>query len=224
VVALAGTAALLLFALTVGQLVVRWIMHRAARLRMPYAQTTVLLLIVLAFGAITQAIHVHLVLGAFVASVLVARSGPEGEVARQEIRHVGMALFVPFFFGYTGIKVDLTTITGSAVPVAIAAIAVAVVGKLAGGGLGARIGGLSAAESWAVGAGLNARGAMELVIAAIGLSIGILTLPMYSILVLIAVVTTLMAAPMLRRYARRHPPGVPPHVTGSAVKTPSRAT
>src|SRR5207244_5160313 len=107
---------------------------------------------------------------------------------------------------YTGIKVDLTTITGSAVPVAVAAVVVACVGKLVGAGVGARVGGLPKWEALAVGAGRNARGAMELVIAAIGLSIGVLTLPMYSIIVLIAVLTSLMAAPLVRYFVRRASP------------------
>ena len=105
--------------------------------------------------------------------------------------------------GYTGIKVDLTTLTGAAVPVAFGALAVACLGKLIGGGLGARLGGLPTWQAAAVGSGLNARGAMELVIAAIGLSIGVLTTPMYAIIVMIAVVTTLMAAPLLRFCVRR---------------------
>jgi Kef-type K+ transport system membrane component KefB len=117
-----------------------------------------------------------------------------------------MAFFIPFFFGYTGIKVDFTTLTGPALPVALAAVVVACAGKLFGGSLGSRLGGLPWPEAWAVGAGLNARGAMELVIAAIGLSIGVLTLPMYSTIVLIAVVTTLMAGPMLHRYKTKHLP------------------
>ncbi len=171
---------------------------------MPHARTTLTVVIVLAGAAITEALHVHLVLGAFVAAVLVGRSPARDETAGEAIRQVGMAFFVPFFFGYTGIKVDLTTLTGSAIPVGIAAIAVACVGKLVGGSLGARFGGMEWHEAWAVGAGRNARGAMELVIATVGLSIGVLTPPMYSIIVLIAVVTTLMAAPMLRRYRRRH--------------------
>ncbi len=203
-IALGGIVVFLVFAFTIGTRLVHLAMLGSARLRMPFAQTTVVLAIVLAGGAITQAIHVHLVLGAFIASVLVAQSPGRNPATRDAIRHVALALFVPFFFGYTGVKVDLTTLTGAALPVAIAAIVVASFGKLVGGGLGARLGGLTWPESIAVGAGLNARGAMELVIAAIGLSIGVLTVPMFSIVVMIAVVTTFTAAPMLRRYAIRH--------------------
>ena len=201
--ALLGTGLFLVLAFTVGQWLVRRALRASGRLRVPFAKTTVVLLIVLAGGSITQAIHVHLVLGTFVAGILVLRSPARERASVEPLRTVGMSLFVPFFFAYTGIKVDLTTLRGSTLVVAAAAVAVACLGKFIGGGLGARLGGLSTWEALAVGAGLNARGAMELVIAAIGLSIGLLSLPMYSIIVLIAVVTTLMAAPILRSCVRR---------------------
>jgi Kef-type K+ transport system membrane component KefB len=204
-VALAGTAAFLLVAFTLGQWLVRKAFAATHSLKVPFAQATLVLTIVFLGGAITQSIHVHLVLGSFVASILIART--PGRLQDREmvesIRRLGMGFFVPFFFAYTGIKMDVTTLTGSALWVAVAAVALACVGKLVGGAVGARVGGMSRWEALAVGAGLNARGAMELVIAAIGLSLGILTLPMYTIIVVIAVVTTLMAAPMLEAFARR---------------------
>jgi K+:H+ antiporter len=201
--AMIGTAVFLLFAFTIGQRLVRLALSGSLRLRLPYAQTTTMLALVLIGAAITQAIHVHLVLGTFVTGILIARSPARERVSRDAIRQIGMAFLVPFFFGYTGIKVDLTTLHGSTLGVAAAAVAVACIGKFVGGGGGARIGGLPPWEAAAVGVGLNARGAMELVIAAIGLSIGVLSLPMYSIVVLIAVLTSLMAGPMLRFCATR---------------------
>jgi len=211
--ALIGTAAFLLFAFTLGQRLVRLALRSSERLRMPYAQTTVILCIVFLGGIVTQAIHVHLVLGCFVAGILIHRSPGKNrnKDSMDALWRVGMAFFIPFFFGYTGVKVDLTSLRGSALPVAFAAIGVACVGKFVGGGLGARLGGLHRWEALAVGAGLNARGAMELVIAAIGLSIGVLTVPMYTIIVLIAVVTTLMAAPLLRYCAIKRSAAQPSH-------------
>jgi Kef-type K+ transport system membrane component KefB len=209
--ALIGTALYLMLAFTVGQWLVRRAFRWSRNLRIPYAQTTVVLVVVLISGAITQAIHVHLVLGTFIAGILIARSPDRERYAREGIQNVGMAFFIPFFFAYAGLKVDLTTIRGSVLVVAIAAVAVACLGKLIGGGLGARIGGLPWREAAAVGAGLNARGAMELVIAAIGLSIGVLTPAMYSIVVLVAVFTSLMAAPLLKFFMRNEelPSAVP---------------
>ena len=210
--AVLGTGLFLVLALTVGQWIVRGVLAASGRMKVPFAQATAMLAIVFAGGAITQAIHVQLVLGSFVAGILIVRT-PWRTRDRQmieSIRHVAMGFFVPFFFAYTGTKVDLTTLTGSTLLVAVAAVVLACVAKLGGAGLGARVGGLGWWEALAVGAGRNARGAMELVIAAIGLSIGILTPAMYSIIVLIAVVTTLMAAPLLGFSVGHFEPGSPP--------------
>lgn len=217
--ALIGTGAFLVLAFTLGQRLVRWAMRGSERLRIPFPQATVILLIVFAGGAITQALRVHLVLGTFVGGILIARSPGRGgnRETIEAIRRVAMAFFVPLFFGYTGIKVDLTTLTGAALPVAGAAVALAYTGKFLGAGMGARLGGLSGWESLAVGAGLNARGAMELVIAAIGLSIGVLTVPMYTIVVLIAVLTTLTAAPMLKYFVARNKSANPTRPSRSEV-------
>jgi Kef-type K+ transport system membrane component KefB len=194
---LALTALFLAAAFTVGRRLVRHSMRFARRLRAPYAELSMMMLLVFGFGAATQAIGVHLVLGCFVASILLGRIPPTPET-QASIRPVAMGFFVPFFFAYTGIKVDLTTLRSSALLFAIIAVAVACIGKIVGGGLGVRIGGMPRWEALAVGFGLNARGAMELVIAAIGLSAGVLTDATYAIIVLIAVLTTIVAAPLMR--------------------------
>ncbi len=194
------TGGFVVIAGTVGYTVVREALRLSARLRVPYAQLSTMLLIVFAFGALTQWIGVHLVLGAFVASTLIGRAVRHRRAepaAIEGVRQVGMALFIPFFFAYVGIKVDLTTLHGDALVLTIVAVLVACASKVIGGGFGARVGGLPGWEAAAVGFGRNARGAMELVIAAIGLSLGILTEAVYAMIVLIAVLTTLLAAPML---------------------------
>lgn len=192
------TAAFIVLAFSVGKRLVRRAMRFSSRLRMPYPQLSMMIFLIFAFGALTQAIGVHLVLGAFVAAILIGRNQRIDPEAVAAVRHVGMGFFVPFFFAYTGIKVDLTTLHGSAFVFTVLAVLVACLGKIIGGGLGARLGGLPKWEALAVGFGLNARGAMELVIAAIGLSIGLLTDATYAIIVLIAVLTTVMAAPLLK--------------------------
>ena len=192
------TGGFLVVAFTVGRTLVREALRFSDRLRIPHASISMMFAIVLTFAAITQAIGVHLVLGTFVAALLIGRSDGFGRRAVAGIREISMGFFVPFFFAYTGIKVDLTTLKGSAIVLTVLAVVVACVGKIAGGGIGARLGGLPRWEALAVGFGLNARGAMELVIASIGLSIGILNETTYAMVVLIAVFTTVMAAPMLK--------------------------
>ena len=200
------TVAFVVVAFTAGRKLVRHAMRFSHRRRIPYAQASMMFILVFAFAGVTQAIGVHLVLGAFVAAILVGRLDGIDKEAVASIRHVGMSFFVPFFFAYTGIKVDLTALRGEVLVFALLAVLVACLGKILGGGLGARLGGLPGWEALGVGFGLNARGAMELVIAAIGLSIGILNEATYAIIVLIAVLTTLMAAPMLKVCVRRAGP------------------
>ena len=221
------TVAFVVFAFTVGRKLVRQAIKFSHRRRVPYAQASMMFILVLAFAGVTQAIGVHLVLGAFVAAILLGRLDRIDKEAVASIRHVGMSFFVPFFFAYTGIKVDLTALRGEVLVFAVLAVLVACLGKIIGGGLGARLGGLPGWEALAVGFGLNARGAMELVIAAIGLSIGILNEATYAIIVLIAVLTTLMAAPMLKFCVRRAgPPTLDPSsetIPHPAVHGPRRA-
>jgi len=168
------------------------------RLRMPSAELAMMLLLVFVGAAITQAIGVHLVLGALVIAILIGRARTADASAVEGVTHIATGFFAPFFFAYTGLKVDLTTLHGGELLFGALAVAVACASKIAGGALGARAGGLPRWEALAVGLGLNARGAMELVIAAIGLSIGVLSQATYAIVVLIAILTTVMAAPTLR--------------------------
>jgi Kef-type K+ transport system membrane component KefB len=192
------TAAFLGLAWWQGRMFVRRALAFSRSLRAPYADMAMMILLVLGAGAVTQAIGVHLVLGAFVAAILIGRIKRRDPQTHESLRRVGMGFFVPFFFAYTGIKVDLTTLQGSAILFTLVAVAVACLGKILGRGIGTRLGGLPFWEAAAAGFGSNARGAMELVIAAIGLSIGVLNEPSYAIIVLIAVLTTVMAAPTLK--------------------------
>jgi Kef-type K+ transport system membrane component KefB len=198
------TMAFVGLAFTIGKQFVRKAMtFSSRRLRIPHPQISMMLLLVFVFGTITQAIGVHLVLGAFVAAILIGRISRVDPEAVAGVRQVGMGFFVPIFFSYTGIRVNLTTLHGSALTFTVLAVLIACATKIVGGGLGARAGGLPRWEALAVGIGLNARGAMELVIAAIGLSIGLLNEATYAMIVLIAVLTTIMTAPLLRWSVRR---------------------
>jgi Kef-type K+ transport system membrane component KefB len=176
------------------------------RLRMPSAELATMLVLVFAGAAFTQAVGVHLVLGALVMAILIGRSRSVDPAAVEALNHLADGFFAPFFFAYTGLKVDVTTLRGSALAFAAAAVVVACASKIVGGSLGARAGGLPRWEALAVGLGLNARGAMELVIAAIGLSIGVIGEATYAIIVLIAILTTILAAPTLRIAMRRAGP------------------
>jgi Kef-type K+ transport system membrane component KefB len=201
------TGAFLLGAYVIGRPLV-WALMTVApeRLRMPSAELAMMLLLVIGGAAITQAIGVHLVLGALVMSILIGRVRRTETPAVEGVTTFSSGFFAPIFFAYTGLRVDLTSLQGDVLLFAVVAVLVACISKVAGGAIGARAGGFPRWEALAVGFGLNARGAMELVIAAIGLSIGVLNPAGYAIIVLIAIITTVMAAPTLRRSMRRAGP------------------
>jgi Kef-type K+ transport system membrane component KefB/nucleotide-binding universal stress UspA family protein len=149
-------------------------------------------------ASVTEAIGVHAVFGAFIAGVLIRQVRRLQTSSLHTLELFVMSALSPIFFAYAGLKVNLWALTGWELPALV--IAVAILGKLVGCYLGGRVGRMSHLESLALGFGMNARGAMGLIVALIGLSLGLLTQAMYSTIVLVAVVTSFMA-PLLLRWA-----------------------
>lgn len=158
-----------------------------------------------AWGAFTQLIGLEALLGAFVTGVVIGQiRGLSADVIHQ-LESIALGIFAPIFFAVAGLKVNaLNLLTVELFPATLVVIGVAVICKISGVYIGARLIGKS--DHWTAlfyGAGLNARGSMEIIVATIGLSMGVLTQDMFSIIVVMAVVTSLMA-PFLLRYAVHH--------------------
>lgn len=165
------------------------------------------LVVVLVFGwsALTHALRLEPVLGAFLMAILLGREPRVSAAVRRQLHDVGLAIFAPIFFAVAGLKVSVTSLADPGIAaIALLVIAVATFGKVAGTYLGARW--IGRADHWtalAYGAGLNARGAMEIIVATIGLRLGILSQEMFSIIVIMAMATSLMAPFALRWTLRR---------------------
>ncbi|MDQ6797194.1 MAG: cation:proton antiporter [Actinomycetota bacterium] len=160
---------------------------------------TTLMSLALAFGAVTQWLKLEAVLGAFIAGILVGQVKRFDERARHMFEMVALGVFAPVFFAASGLRVDLGQLAKPKVfGVGLAVLAIAIIGKFVGAYAGARASRLGHWEALSLGAGMNARGAMEIIVATIGLSKGILTPEMYSIILMVAIVTSLMAPPILR--------------------------
>lgn len=160
------------------------------------------LVVVLTFlwGAITQALNLEAVLGAFVMGILFGMMPRLPDEVHHKLESIALGIFAPIFFAVAGLKVNvinlfeprLLIITGIV-------ILIATVGKIVGTYMGARfIGKKDHWTSLSFGAGLNARGAMEIIIATIGLRLGILSQDMFSIIVVMAMATSLMAPSALK--------------------------
>ncbi|WP_399944145.1 cation:proton antiporter [Streptomyces sp. BBFR25] len=154
---------------------------------------------ILAASAGSQSLGLESALGAFAVGCLLSSPSRQTAVRLAPLRTVTLSVFAPIFLAGAGLKVDLTVLGDPATLAAAAVVLLlAVGGKFAGAYLGARLGRLTHWEGLALGAGLNARGAVEVVVATIGLRLGVLSSAMYSIVVLVAVLTSVMAAPTLR--------------------------
>jgi Kef-type K+ transport system membrane component KefB len=163
------------------------------------AKITTLILLALALASLTQFLGLEAVLGAFIAGILVGRVRRFDHHVADTFRVVALGIFTPVFFAVSGLRVDLAQLVHPGVfLVAATVLAVAILGKFAGVYLGARLTRLGHWEALSLGAGMNARGAMEIIVATIGLTLGILTPKMYSIILLTAIATSLMAPPLLR--------------------------
>lgn len=157
---------------------------------------TLILVATFLSAAVTEALGVHAVFGAFVMGLMVRQIPRVKSESLHTLETFVLSALSPIFFAFVGLKVDLWALTGIGLPLLV--IGVAITGKLIGCYAGARLGGLGHWEGVALGFGMNARGAMELIVALIGLSLGLLTAEMYSTIVLVAVVTSFMAPLLLR--------------------------
>jgi len=113
---------------------------------------------------------------------------------------------MPVFFGISGLNADLTILRSPTLAVlAVGLIVIASIGKFVGAFVGGTIGGLSRAESLALGCAMNARGSTEVIVASLGLSSGLLTQNFFTLIVGMAIVTTMAMPPMLRWSLKRLP-------------------
>lgn len=161
---------------------------------------TLVVVMTFIWGAITQALNLEAVLGAFVMGILFGMMPRLPEEVIHKLESMALAVFAPIFFAVAGLKVNIINLFDpTLILITLLVIAVATLGKVAGTYFGARvIGGKDHWTALSFGAGLNARGAMEIIIATIGLNLGILTQDMFSIIVVMAMATSLMAPSALR--------------------------
>ncbi|MFI6924005.1 cation:proton antiporter [Nonomuraea spiralis] len=196
---LAYLVAIVAFALTLGRPLVRGALRIAGRSDDPGLTVAAVAVLILLAGAGTHALGLEAVFGAFLCGILIGTAGNVDPARIAPLRTVVLSGFAPIFFATAGLRMDLTALARPEVLLAgLAVLALAVVGKFAGAYAGARLSGLNRWEGLALGAGLNARGVIEVVVAMVGLRLGILSVEVYTIVILVAIVTSLMAPPILR--------------------------
>jgi Kef-type K+ transport system membrane component KefB/nucleotide-binding universal stress UspA family protein len=197
---LVGTALFLGISFTIGRQIVFWLIRWANdRFVSELPVITTILVITGLMALTTNAIGVHTVLGAFIAGILIGQSPILTSHIDEQVRGLIVALFMPIFFGLAGLTTNLAVLANTdLLLLTIGLIVIASLGKFGGAFLGGRVAGMTSAESIALGCGMNARGSTEVIIATIGLSMGVLNQDLFTTIVAMAVVTTMSMPPLLR--------------------------
>lgn len=156
------------------------------------------MLLVFISSLITEQIGIHALFGAFLAGVTVSGNQSIRRFISRHIEPFSVSILLPLFFAYTGLRTQLGLLDdGKSRLYCAIIILVATLGKFGGSAVAARLTGLGWRDSFSLGALMNTRGLMELVVLNIGFDLGILSPNIFAMMVIMALVTTLMAGPVL---------------------------
>ncbi|UXY49472.1 cation:proton antiporter [Stenotrophomonas maltophilia] len=162
-----------------------------------------ILLLSLASALVTEMLGIHALFGAFAAGVAVSSNAPLRALLMARVEPFAVTLLLPLFFAMTGLRMRADALHAGDIVLCLVVIAVATAGKLLGTFSAARSTGLPAREAWRLGALMNTRGLMELIVLNLGYELGLLGDRLFAVLVVMALVTTAMTGPLLNLIERR---------------------
>lgn len=194
----------------VGAAVGKWLLPPLVRWVSRFEGATAVLAagiaVALGYAYLAEATGLAGIIGSYLAGLMLSLT-PFRERLTHEVEQAAFAFFVPFFFVSVGLTVNFTGLTGSFLLFILILVAVAVVAKLVGAGLGAWLGGFPMRSALGVGAGMVARGEVGLIVASIGLERGLIIPELYSAMVIVSLATTLVTPPMLKLLFAKQAPG-----------------
>lgn len=152
----------------------------------------------------THLLHVHAVFGAFLFGACLPRDDRLLAALIERIEYVAILVLMPIFFALAGLNTTADAFGGAGLGALLLILAAAIVGKIVGGAAGARIAGQPWRASLAIGSLMNARALMELIVIKVGLDIGVIGNDLFTMLMVMAILTTLMTGPLLTLFAGRH--------------------
>lgn len=166
---------------------------------LPRSATAWLLLLLFLSAATAEAIGIHAIFGAFLLGVIIHNDAPVAKAFTRQFEPVATTLFLPAFFALTGMRTRIDLLNGvENWLICILIIAIASAGKILGTFVAARLAGFGSGFAFALGALMNTRGLMELVVLNIGLDLGIISQRLFAMMVIMALATTWMTGPFLR--------------------------
>ncbi len=172
----------------------KWLPQRS----MKQSAVGLVFIVLLVSSYLCEVIGIHALFGAFMAGIIMPDSWNFRKIMTDKIEDIALVLFLPLFFVFTGLRTEIGLLTDTSLwGMCGIIILVAVAGKFGGSAIAARITGESWKDSLSIGALMNTRGLMELVVLNIGYDLGILSPKIFTMLVIMALVTTFMTAPLL---------------------------
>jgi Kef-type K+ transport system membrane component KefB len=157
------------------------------------------LVLLLASAWTTELIGIHALFGAFMLGAVIPKEGGLAEALAEKLEDLTVVLLLPLFFVYSGLRTQVGLLSSAdAWAMCGLIILIACVGKFGGGAVAARLTGLRWREAGAVGILMNTRGLMELIVLNIGLDLGVISPTLFTMMVVMALVTTFMTTPLLR--------------------------
>ena len=212
----AGVVALIAAVYLVLRPIFAWLLRRHAPDGEPTtAVMTALMIGLLGCAMLTEWLHLHAVFGAFLFGTCLPRDDRLLGSLGKRIEPLSITVLMPLFFALAGLGTTANAFSGAGFGAACLIIVVAVVGKIAGGAVGARLAGYSWRDSLATGSLMNARGLMELIVMKVGLDAGLIGPELFTMLLVMALVTTAMTGPLMTLFAGRAVP-----VSSTAPLTP----
>ncbi|MET0535127.1 MAG: cation:proton antiporter, partial [Steroidobacter sp.] len=158
----------------------------------------IIVCVVVAAALCTEIIGIHALFGAFLAGAVMPDSAEFRRRITTRLEKFSSVLLLPLFFAFTGLRTEIGLLNGAEDwLICLGIVVIATIGKLGGSAVAARVTGMSWRESLQLGALMNTRGLMELIALNIGYDLGILSPRIFTMLVIMAVITTMMTGPLL---------------------------
>jgi Kef-type K+ transport system membrane component KefB len=180
--------------------------HRIFKLSISQGLITYGFVVLLAYGLAAELIGgMAAITGTFIAGLMFSRLPEKNQIA-SGIQTIAYGFFVPIFFISIGLRINVREFTVDGLGFLLAVLAISIISKVFGAGLGAKIGGMSWLESYQFGAGMVSRGEVGLIVASIGASLGLVDNSTLTVIIITILVTTLIT-PIMLKNAFLNPPG-----------------
>ncbi len=186
------------FAILIGWKIVPWFLKKFIKLNVSETLISAALIICFLFSAFADQTGIAAIIGAYFAGISISVTKFKHEVF-EKVETIAYSIFVPVFFTLIGVSVQFTGISKS-IPTIIILSIIAILTKLIGGAVGAKLAGFSKNSSLGIGSAMVSRGEVALIIASTGLANHLLSKEMFAILVIVILITTVVTPPLLKLF------------------------